>query len=105
MGIADGLVRVACGIEATEDLCADFAQALDEVQDRIEAHKGQHVRGTGYRKHLPALIERQRGICGEALPPGWSQIHVDHITPKSRGGTDTPDNLQAAHDSCDIRKG
>ena len=31
MGIADGLVRVACGIEAAEDLCADFAQALAEV--------------------------------------------------------------------------
>lgn len=28
IGVADGLVRVACGIEATEDLCADFAQAL-----------------------------------------------------------------------------
>ena len=31
IGIADGLVRVACGIEAAEDLCADFAQALDGV--------------------------------------------------------------------------
>jgi len=31
IGIADGLVRVACGIEAAEDLCADFAQALVEV--------------------------------------------------------------------------
>ncbi len=31
MGIADGLVRVACGIEAAEDLCADFAQALARV--------------------------------------------------------------------------
>ena len=28
IGVGDGLVRVACGIEATEDLCADFAQAL-----------------------------------------------------------------------------
>ena len=28
MGIADGLVRVSVGIEATEDLIADFAQAL-----------------------------------------------------------------------------
>ena len=31
MGIADGLVRVACGIEAAEDLCEDFAQALAGV--------------------------------------------------------------------------
>lgn len=31
MGIADSLVRVACGIEAAEDLCADFGQALAGV--------------------------------------------------------------------------
>lgn len=29
IGVGDGLVRVACGIEAAEDLCADFAQALE----------------------------------------------------------------------------
>ena len=28
IGIHDGLVRVACGIEAAEDIIADFAQAL-----------------------------------------------------------------------------
>ena len=31
LGITDGLVRVACGIEAAGDLCADFAKALAEV--------------------------------------------------------------------------
>jgi cystathionine beta-lyase/cystathionine gamma-synthase len=29
LGIGDGLVRVAVGIEAVEDLVADFEQALD----------------------------------------------------------------------------
>ncbi len=29
LGISDGLVRIACGLEGTEDLIADFAQALD----------------------------------------------------------------------------
>ena len=90
------------------ETCSEACFREHRQQLQIEAHKGQHVRGTGYRKHLPALIEHQRGICGiccEALPPDWSQIHVDHITPKSRGGTDAPDNLQAAHDSCNIRKG
>ena len=28
LGITDGLVRVACGIEAADDLCADFANAF-----------------------------------------------------------------------------
>ena len=31
IGVGDDLVRVACGIEAPEDLCADFAQALAQV--------------------------------------------------------------------------
>jgi len=31
LGIAEGLVRVAVGIEAAQDLCADFAQALDQL--------------------------------------------------------------------------
>ena len=31
LGITDALVRVACGIEAAEDLCADFEKALSEV--------------------------------------------------------------------------
>jgi cystathionine beta-lyase/cystathionine gamma-synthase len=31
IGLSEGLVRVAAGIEAAEDLCADFAQALERV--------------------------------------------------------------------------
>ena len=31
IGVGDSLVRVACGIEASEDLCADFAQALAAI--------------------------------------------------------------------------
>jgi cystathionine gamma-synthase len=30
-GITDSLVRLACGIESTEDLIADMAQALEKV--------------------------------------------------------------------------
>jgi O-acetylhomoserine (thiol)-lyase len=31
MGIAESLIRVSTGIEETEDLLQDFAQALDAV--------------------------------------------------------------------------
>lgn len=30
---------------------------------------------------------------------------LDHIVPVSRGGSDTPDNVQTAHRRCNIRKG
>lgn len=43
-------------------------------------------------------------ICG--LPPTPTDpLHADHIVPLSMGGTNTPDNLQAAHRTCNIRKG
>ena len=60
------------------------------------------------RKHLPDLIEAQDGlcgICGAPLPEEIdSAIHVDHIKPRSKGGSNDYDNLQAVHDSCNRRK-
>lgn len=44
------------------------------------------------------------GICQKPIEPG-DAIHVDHIFPWSKGGSDEPDNLQAAHGSCNVRKG
>lgn len=43
------------------------------------------------------------GICGGGVAP--DQMSIDHIVPISRGGTDDLDNLQAAHRSCNSRKG
>jgi cystathionine beta-lyase/cystathionine gamma-synthase len=31
IGITDDLVRISCGIEGTQDLIADFGQALDQL--------------------------------------------------------------------------
>lgn len=96
----------AAGLEV--NTCSDTCFLELGHQKLIAAHPTAADLGTGYRRHLPALIERQRGfcgICGEALPLYWSEIHVDHITPQCRGGTDELDNLQAAHASCNIRKG
>ena len=40
--------------------------------------------------------------CGVVMPP---DLEVDHIIPRSRGGTDRPDNLVAACHDCNRRKG
>lgn len=50
------------------------------------------------------------GICGEAIdrdvPAGWKRAgSIDHIIPLSRGGNHTRDNVQAAHISCNSKKG
>ncbi len=32
------------------------------------------------------------------------KVHIDHIHPKSRGGTDDPENLQLLCDKCNLSK-
>lgn len=59
------------------------------------------------RKLRQFIFERDNyvcGICQKPIEPG-DAIHVDHIFPWSKGGSDEPDNLQAAHGSCNVRKG
>jgi len=43
------------------------------------------------------------GICGSPVDP--SDVHIDHITPVSRGGSHLATNLQVAHSKCNLRKG
>ena len=60
-------------------------------------------------RHLAQLILTQRGrcgLCGEHL--GYQvkgEITIDHILPKSRGGTNAIGNLQATHIRCNQKKG
>jgi cystathionine gamma-synthase len=42
-GIGDGLVRVSVGIEATEDLVADFEDALDLAQASTASRRAQAI--------------------------------------------------------------
>jgi len=42
-------------------------------------------------------------ICGG---PGWERgLHLDHVIPLSKGGTDLIDNIRPAHGLCNLRKG
>lgn len=59
-----------------------------------------------WRKLARQVLERDMHLCqcedckGERLPA----TEVDHIVPKSAGGTDEPGNLQAINRDCHARK-
>ena len=59
-----------------------------------------------WRKQAKTVLKRDRYLCqcadckGKHLPA----TEVDHITPKSRGGSDDFDNLQAINTDCHRRK-
>ena len=57
---------------------------------------------TGTPKRVAKLLKKQKGICpecGQHFTPE-DLIEVDHIIPKSKGGLDTYNNLQALHRHC-----
>lgn len=62
--------------------------------------------GTG--KRIPErtrrrILERDAGICCVCHQPGANQ--VDHVVPRSQGGTDDDTNLAAIHDRpCHLEK-
>ena len=54
-------------------------------------------------------------ICGEKIDlnanrlvgkPGWEKgLHLDHVIPVSKGGSDTLNNVRPAHGFCNLSKG
>lgn len=72
------------------------------------SRKSRHERGygTAWDKQRKYILSRDKHLCQECwrngrLSPG---NHVDHITPKAKGGTDEPDNLQTMCLTCHERK-
>lgn len=43
-------------------------------------------------------------ICGQPLGPFDEHLHIDHIFPVSKGGTNAVRNLQVVHMSCNLKK-
>jgi len=88
-------------------LCDDCKRAAV----RIKNHRRNHRRKTnGPRDEIDPLVvfERDGWVCQLCFEPidrdapprtSWSPT-VDHIIPLVKGGTDTYDNVQAAHHWC-----
>lgn len=69
-------------------------------------------RSTTIRDRHRSIIAKAKpscAICGEPIDYQLPHLDpmayvVDHIVPLAKGGTDTIDNKQAAHRSCNLEK-
>ena len=77
------------------------ATALEEPPKRTDLGKLPN-----YRTHKHRLYGEQEGVCvGCDTHFPFRIMEVDHILPKSRGGTDHPENLQLLCSACNRSKG
>ena len=59
-----------------------------------------------YRTQKHTLFGQQEGVCnGCKIAFPFRNFTVDHVIPRSRGGTDHPDNLQLLCAACNSQKG
>jgi RNA-directed DNA polymerase len=59
------------------------------------------------RNIIVQRYDRQGGICPLCNEPiiSLDEANLDHILPKSRGGSNDRENLQLVHRKCNTRKG
>ena len=66
---------------------------------RLRGAEGSHT-----VEDLRMLHEVQDGCCYYCDAPMGLDVHVDHMTPLSRGGSNWPENLALACATCNLRK-
>lgn len=59
--------------------------------------------GRPWQRKKRRIIRRDGGVCHLCGKPGADT--ADHLIPHSRGGSDAPSNLRAAHIDCNRRRG
>ena len=84
-----------------------------KIKGSASPYDGNHVywakrteKYSGYSHRISKLIRIQNGRCpwcGVGFTP-MDHIEVDHIIPRSKGGSDRYQNLQALHKHCHIQK-
>ncbi len=84
-----------------------------KIKGKASPYDGNHLywakrteKYSGFNHRVSKLIRIQNGCCarcGVSFTPE-DYIEVDHIIPRSKGGSDRYNNLQALHKHCHIQK-
>lgn len=99
-------------VQPPERYCAehqreDDAQRLEREREYDSRRGSAHQRGYGatWRRLRRSYLQRNP-LCVECLRQGrvTPATDVDHIIPRSRGGTDDESNLQSMCHACHSRK-
>lgn len=83
----------------------------DKYWDRANRARTRHIERVPYKD--TTILERDGWrcrLCGQKIDKRLRHPHpmsasIDHIVPLALGGRDAPDNVQAAHLSCNAAKG
>ena len=74
----------------------------------LQGRLGSHIR-QGRRETVYKMLAKRRGgivpcfVCG--LPVSKEDASLEHIKPRSKGGTDQMSNLSISHRTCNKERG
>jgi len=94
-------------VTATEKRIKETEKILDGVLGSLELSTSK-TPAIPKQTRRDLLAQRasddQCPLCGELLGPFDDHLHIDHIHPRSKGGTNELSNLQVVHKTCNLRK-
>lgn len=103
-----------CGVlfvarHATAKCCTAECRRLRLIDQVLDRHYGYVQTGMREETLREYLMKRDRGRCGICRKPvratsGPMRPSIDHIWPRSLGGSDDLENLQLAHYRCNLSK-
>ena len=97
--------RRLCKIYPIDQLAIEDVKFDMQLLENPDIHGIEYQQGTLHgheiREYLLELTGRKCAYCGK----NRVRLHVEHINPKARGGSNRPDNLTMACRNCNEKKG
>lgn len=107
---------IGCSVDFTttnnqKTYCStDCRQWVKEQMKRERDKEYQNARTPSFKRRIYFASDGICGICGHPIDlrlkwPNPMSYSIDHIVPRSLGGTHGANNLRAAHNQCNASRG